>query len=110
MTLTCFADGQKLPPIIIFKGKGWPKTKNTPSPPPGVIVSFHEKGWMDESGMFVWAKSYATDRPGGQQRESALLVFDSFRAHLTDTIKKKIKDNNIDLAVIPGGNLHVPAT
>ncbi|CAG8788451.1 5179_t:CDS:2, partial [Acaulospora morrowiae] len=49
----------------------WPKTK--PPPPPGIIVSFHEKGWMDES------------------------------AHITDTIKATIQDNNSDLVVIPDG-------
>ena len=77
VVLICFADGQKLPPMIIFKGQRWPKTK--PSPPPGVIVSFHEKGWMDEQGMLTWVDNYSRDRPGGQESEPSLLVFDSFR-------------------------------
>ncbi|CAG8542481.1 11035_t:CDS:2, partial [Dentiscutata heterogama] len=32
--------------IVIFKGQRWAKIKA--SPPPGVIVFFHEKGWIDE--------------------------------------------------------------
>lgn len=103
VVLTCFADGQKLPPMVIFKGKRWPTTKKTPPPPSGVIIAFHEKGWMDESGMLVWAESYAKDRPGSQQKEPALLVFDSFKGHLTDTVKEEIKKHNTDLVVIPGG-------
>lgn len=54
VVLTCLADGTKLPPVIIFKGKVWsPKT----SPPPsGVVVWFQDKGWMDEPGMEKWIK------------------------------------------------------
>jgi hypothetical protein len=44
--LTVLADGTKLPPIVIFKGKQMPK--NLPS---GITVMMHLKGWMDELGM-----------------------------------------------------------
>ena len=47
--LTVLADGTKLPPIVIFKGKKIPK--NLPSE---IIVLMHPKGWMDESGMKTW--------------------------------------------------------
>ncbi|CAG8588538.1 9073_t:CDS:2, partial [Ambispora leptoticha] len=36
---------------------------------------------------------------GGQQKEPALLVFDSFKGHLIDTVKKEIKKHNTNLAV-----------
>ncbi|CAJ0868728.1 11424_t:CDS:2 [Entrophospora sp. SA101] len=47
--LTILADGTKLPPIVIFKGKQMPK--NLPSQ---IIVLMHPKGWMDEIGMKAW--------------------------------------------------------
>ncbi|CAG8810625.1 12418_t:CDS:1, partial [Racocetra fulgida] len=47
--------------------------------------------------------NYIADRSGGQENERSLLVFDSFRAHITDAVKKKLQENNNDLVVIPGG-------
>lgn len=32
-----------------------------------------------------------------------MLVYDSFRGHLEESIKKRFHDSNVDLAVIPGG-------
>ena len=49
IVLTCFADGNKFPPIIIFKGKSRPK--NTPFPPCSIQVWFQDNGWMDEMNM-----------------------------------------------------------
>ena len=34
---------------------------------------------------------------------SALLVWDSFRGHLTDAVKDLLARQNVDVAVIPGG-------
>ena len=35
--------------------------------------------------------------------ERSLLVWDSFRAHLTESVKEVLQQQNIDVAVIPGG-------
>lgn len=32
-----------------------------------------------------------------------MMVYDSFRGHLEESVKKKFHENGIDLAVIPGG-------
>ncbi|CAG8531193.1 12366_t:CDS:1, partial [Cetraspora pellucida] len=44
--LTCFANDQKLSPMIIFNSQRWSKTKSSTSS--SVIVSFHAKGWMNK--------------------------------------------------------------
>ncbi|CAG8798976.1 17847_t:CDS:2 [Cetraspora pellucida] len=62
---------------IIFKDQRWAKTKA--SPPPGVIVFFHEKDWIDEPDMLSWANNYIEDY----------------------SVKKKLQENNNDLVVIP---------
>jgi len=98
--LTVLADGTKLPPIVIFKGKRVPN--NLPSE---IIVLMHPKGWMDESGMKVWFDKVWKKRPGGNgvNQKRALLVMDSFEGHKTDVIKNIASNANTDLAIIPGG-------
>jgi len=34
---------------------------------------------------------------------STMMVYDSFRGHLEESVKTKFRDNHVDLAVIPGG-------
>ena len=50
VVLACCADGTKLPPMIIFKRKMFPKQEISS----GFIVHVHEKGWMNEEGMKIW--------------------------------------------------------
>ncbi|KAK6297215.1 hypothetical protein J4Q44_G00317980 [Coregonus suidteri] len=47
VVLACQANGQKLPPMIIFKRKTLPK-ENFPA---GVVIKASPKGWMDEEKM-----------------------------------------------------------
>ena len=41
--------------------------------------------------------------PRTPRNEQSLLVWDSFRAHLTDEVKEDLNRRKIDVAVIPGG-------
>ena len=61
VVLSCMADGTKLEPMVIFKRKTKPKITF----PPGVLVHFHEKGWMDEGGVKLWIEKIWNRRPGG---------------------------------------------
>ncbi|CAI5770390.1 pogo transposable element with KRAB domain [Podarcis lilfordi] len=99
VVLSCCADGTKLPPMLIFKRKTFPKEVI----PRGVVVHVHEKGWMDENGMRVWVEKVWSKRPGGLLKKPALLVLDQFRAHISETTKKCFKEVKTHLAVIPGG-------
>ena len=84
VVLACLADGTKLKPMVIFKRKTMPKDNF----PAGVVVHNHPKGWMDESGVKIWIEKVWRARPGGFANTQSLLVWDSFSAHLTDTVKK----------------------
>ena len=44
-----------------------------------------------------------TRSENGTQRDPAMLVYDSFKGHLEESVKKKFRDSGFDLAVIPGG-------
>ena len=46
--LTCFADGSKMKPTVIFKGKQWSRIKDTPSPSSRIDIIFQDKRWMDK--------------------------------------------------------------
>ncbi|CAG8500294.1 5890_t:CDS:2, partial [Scutellospora calospora] len=57
---------------------------------------------MDEQGMNQWIKYWNNSRPE-PHNSKALLVLDSFSAHITDQIKAALCSGNTDLAVIPRG-------
>ena len=99
VALAVAADGTKLLPKVIFKGVRTPRDLVIPN---SLQVSFHKKGWMDESGVKEWICQCLP-----RTREQSPLVWDSFRAHLTDDIKAALKQRKIDVAVITGGLTHV---
>ncbi|KAG5831790.1 hypothetical protein ANANG_G00282950 [Anguilla anguilla] len=100
VVLGCQANGQKLPPMVIFKRKTLPKEKF----PAGVIIRANPKGWMDEENMREWLREIYVNRPDGFfHKYPSLLICDSMRAHLTDAVKNQVKQTNSELAVIPGG-------
>ena len=95
----CMADGTKLKPMVIFKRKRKPKITF----PPGVLVHFYEKEWMDKNGVKLWIEKIWNRRPGSMLKHHTLLVWDRFQSHLTDNSKTHLARNNTDIAVIPGG-------
>ena len=70
--------------------------------PTGVIVQAHVKGWMDEAGTLDWLNRVWNSRPGALLKKPSMLVWDMFRAHHTEEVKKKAKQIKTTLAVIPG--------
>ena len=97
--LACCGNGLKLKPMLIFKRKTIPKINNKH----GVAVSAQEKGWMDSEQMKVWIEKVWRARIGGLGRRKSLFVYDSFEAHVTDSVKASFKCEKTELAVIPGG-------
>lgn len=97
--LSVLADGTKLRPFVILRRKNLPKEKL----PSGVVVVCQEKGWMTDQLMLEWLEKIWNRRPGAMLRQRGMLTLDSFRGHLTEAVKNKIKDLNTDLVVIPGG-------
>ena len=125
VTLAVAADGKKIPPAVIFKGV---RTPRDPVVPDSVRVSFHKKGWMDKAGklvvLFCFMKCLLRDilastdfyllsisgvkewirtcLPRSPVDERSLLVWDSLRAHLTDSVKEVLPRRKVDVAIIPG--------
>ena len=100
--LSCMADGSKLKPVVVFKRKTMPKEKL----PSGLLVLVQEKGWVNEAVLMEWLDKVWFRRPGALLNHS-LLVWDMFRVHLLDSVKRKLKDNKTRQAVIPGGTTSI---
>jgi len=55
---------------------------------------------MNEAGVKEWIRQCLLQTP---RNEQSLLVWDSFRADLTNEVKAHLDWQKIDVAVIPGG-------
>ncbi|GBC04795.1 hypothetical protein RclHR1_05880008 [Rhizophagus clarus] len=96
--LACMADGMKLPAVCIFKLKNVLKEKF----PNGIYIRANEKGWVNEQEMLWWVENVWTSRNRfGNPR--SILVLDSFRGHIVDSVKNRLVEKNTNMAVIPGG-------
>uniref|UniRef100_A0A8C4STC8 HTH CENPB-type domain-containing protein n=1 Tax=Erpetoichthys calabaricus TaxID=27687 RepID=A0A8C4STC8_ERPCA len=98
--LTILVDGKKLPPYVIFKWKTLLKNEKFP---PGIIIRAQQKGWMDNDLVIDWLKCVWQRRLGSLLKMPNMLVMDSFRGHLTEGVKKRLKDGKTDQVIIPGG-------
>ena len=94
------ADGTKLKPTVIFKRKTLSKGAKFRA---GVLVRSHVKGWMYEDGMKEWLQKVWNKRPGALLKKRSLLVWDMFRTHVMDSMKKEVKPLSVDICVIPNG-------
>jgi len=54
---------------------------------------------MDANLMIKYIDYFNSNR----SRTPTMLIYDSFKGHLEESVKEKFRDSNIDLAVISGG-------
>jgi len=97
--LACMANGTKLEPVIIFKLKNIPRETF----PDGIKIRVNEKGWVNEEEMLWWIENVWCNRDGTNNNPRSLLIFDSFRGHLVNSVKNKLDEKQTNIAVIPGG-------
>ena len=83
--LACTAAGVMLPPMIIFKGKRELKKLKIPR---GVVVRVQLKGWNDATLSNIWLQKVLIRHT---KKKRALLVWDTFKGHLTDQQESELK-------------------
>lgn len=71
--------------------------------PSDVVIRCNKKGWMSEEIMLEWLTEVWRKRKNSFFLLSGLLVMDSMRAHLVDSVKAAAKKVSATLAIIPGG-------
>ena len=99
VVLCARADGSKLHPFVVFKGKRKDKSLEKFT---GVVIKMQENAWMMEKLTLRWLRMLW----GGvaATREKRMLVWDVFIAHKTKRVKVCTQDVcNTDLVFVPPG-------
>lgn len=99
--LTIMSNGQKLNPMIIFKG-----LKKIPPGeyPKGMIVTVASGGSMTGDLMEKYRESVWAKRPGGIFKPPSLFIMDTHRAHRMESVADSfLKKNRTELLFVDGG-------
>ena len=94
--LTAKANGVKLPPMIVFKGK---QLKREVANVSGIVPVMSDNGWMSEDLTIKYLQCII----GRMTFQKSLLVRHSYQCHISNAVIQEATSMKIDMAVIPGG-------
>ena len=97
--LAACSDGKKKKPFLILKGKGKAQDMKQLKSRKDVNVGFNSTGWANDEVIEEWINCNFGTISFGKR----LLIWDSFRGHISESTKKVLKQKKIDQALIPGG-------
>ena len=98
VVLTARADGTKLKPYVVFKGKGTRLIKHLKCIN-GIVVAFSDNGWMNNSLTADYLRSII----GQFSFNKRLLVWDAYRCHTSVATRAETARLRLKTAVVPGG-------
>ena len=98
VVLTARADGKKMKPFIVFKGRGKRLIKDLEKIP-GIFVQFSTNGWLNDSLTCNYLKKVI----GHFSFNKRLLVWDAYKCHMRELTQKELAKLKTHTAVIPGG-------
>lgn len=98
VVLTARADGKKLKPFVVFKGKGTRLIKDLQSIP-GIIVKFSANGWMNDA----LTAQYLHSIIGSLSFTKRLLIWDAYRCHTSEATRAEVLRMGLHTAIVPGG-------
>ena len=96
--LTAKANGTKLKPYIVFKGKGTRLIKALQQIS-GVIVRFSSNGWMNDTLTIDYLQSII----GAFSFTKRLLIWDAYRCHTSVSTRAETNKLRLHTAIVPGG-------
>lgn len=98
--VTCSADGRMKKGLVVFKGLGQSTEDKLLLKRTDLKVCYSENGWANDEIIEIWLKWIFP----AFDTSNKLLVWDSFRAHISEKTKKVLKNiKNLHTAVLPGG-------
>lgn len=98
VALTVRGDGTKAPPYIVFKGAVRDTARLGHEYRHQAFISTTPNGWMNETT----SKDFI-DRTLGLGFKRRLIIWDSFRGHISEGTKGHLRAKKVAAAVIPGG-------
>ena len=103
--LTVCADGTKLKPLLVYKGKPSGTVIQEVRKYNGDIVcTVQENAWCDERVMLIWVdevlKPYVSTAPPGVV---PYLLLDKYTCHYQGTVARAIEDLGVEWDILPGG-------
>lgn len=99
--LAAKANGQKLKPFIVFNGgKRDVKRMNEDRQLTNrCVIRSSINGWMNEDLTIEWIQTVV----GRLSFAPRLLVWDTYKCHMTDDVKGALRQSKVDAALVPGG-------
>jgi len=96
--LAARADGTKIKPYVVFKG-GIREVKAMKPEFKDAAIATSKNGWMNDELTQDWITAVY----GKFAFAKRMLVWDSYKCHISDAVKKHLLNFNTLMAVIPGG-------
>ena len=87
----------------MFKGQRFPNELNNFQ---CAIIMLSPNGWMNETLTVEWVKQIW----GPPQTKKRMLVWDSYKCHISASMKKAVQNTNTIMAVVPGGSTKLVQT
>lgn len=98
VALSAKADGTKLKPFVVFKGKGTRLIKDLQKIP-GIVVRFSGNGWFNDDLTCEYLHSII----GSFSFQKRLLIWDAYKCHTSTATRLETGRLRLHTAIIPGG-------
>lgn len=99
------ASGEKMPPLIIFKGKNVWDTWTSPNAYPGTSYAATNNGWMETDVFETFFKK--TFVPLVKNQRPVLLIYDGHSTHIGLNIIEEARKENITILKLPPHSSHI---
>ena len=102
------ADGELLPPMVVYKSKNlynhW-----TQGGPPGTVYNHSKSGWFDMNLFEQWFVDILLPhiKEHSQKNEQTIVIGDNLASHFSPLVIQTAKENNIYMTPLPPNSTHL---
>lgn len=108
VALTIASTGEKLDPLIVFKGTQNGRvarefTRTTNPYPSDLRYRTNQNAWMTEEVMLAWIESILVPFAMRHGPNEICVLLDSFSVHQNQQVRETLRNHLVDVIYIPGG-------